>query len=227
MEGESLSGDGHEETGGLSLDGFLQRHKTEAILTIVGLILVFLGLFFYYRGNLGGDSQVEIISGGETAGESSQKVIVEVSGAVKNPGVYQFESGARVEDAIEKAGGITGEADSEWLEKVINRAAKLVDGQKIYIPKSNEVLGKQNVTLSAKNLAGDQSISGGNFSGKEKMININTATLAELDSLPGIGQVYGQSIIDHRPYSSIEELVSKGAIKKSVFEKIRDYVVVY
>jgi competence protein ComEA len=227
MEGESLSGDGHEEAGGLSLDGFLQRHKTEAVLTIIGLILVSLGLFFYYRGNLGGDSQVEIIGGGETAGESSQKVIVEVSGAVKNPGVYQFESGSRVEDAIKKAGGVTGEADSEWLEKVVNRAAKLVDGQKIYIPKTSEVLGKQNANLSAKNSAGDQSISGGNLSGKEKMININTATLAELDSLPGIGQVYGQSIIDHRPYSSIEELVTKGAIKKSVFEKIRDYVVVY
>ncbi|MHA2055880.1 MAG: ComEA family DNA-binding protein [Candidatus Hodarchaeales archaeon] len=56
---------------------------------------------------------------------------------------------------------------------------------------------------------------------------MNTATLKELDSLPGIGPVYGQSIIEHRPYSTVEELLSKDALKKSTYEKVKDLVTVY
>ena len=59
------------------------------------------------------------------------------------------------------------------------------------------------------------------------MVNINTATLKELDTLPGIGPVYGQNIIEHRPYSTVEELLSKAVLKKNVYEKIKDKVSVY
>ena len=59
------------------------------------------------------------------------------------------------------------------------------------------------------------------------LININTASLQELDTLPGIGPVYGQSIVEHRPYSNIEELMSKGALKKNVYEKVKDLVTIY
>jgi len=112
------------------------------------------------------------------------------------------------------------------LDKVVNRAAKLADGQKIFIPKAGES-DWQTAGESAKNLEGSkvyQNVQGSNTS---KLVNINTASLQELDSLPGIGPVYGQSIIDHRPYSKVEELVTKGAVKQSVYEKIKDLVTVY
>ena len=109
------------------------------------------------------------------------------------------------------------------MQVYVNRAAKLTDGQKLYIYK----VGEHSETVSASNSVGikmDQGVLAGSTAGG---VNINSASLAELDSLPGIGQVYGQKIIEHRPYSNIEELLSKGVLKKNVFEVVKDKVSVY
>ncbi len=109
------------------------------------------------------------------------------------------------------------------MEKYVNRAAKLVDGQKIYVPRQNE----QSVNITANNLVGDQGTSLGTSTYTSVLININTASLKDLESLSGIGPVYAQSIIEHRPYSSVEELLSKEALKVHVYEKIKDKVTAY
>ena len=106
---------------------------------------------------------------------------------------------------------------------ILNRAAKLTDGQKVYIPSENE----QSKVLSAKNGAGDQTISSTFSSDSNALININSASLEELDPYPELVQVYGQNIIEHRPYSNVEELLSKGVLKTSVYQKIKDLVSVY
>ena len=116
------------------------------------------------------------------------------------------------------AGGLSADADRTWVEKTLNRAAKISDGQKIYIPSISEKLEVKSQNLGT-GTAGNSLI--------DSLVNINTASLSELDKLPGIGPVYGQSIIDHRPYSTVEELVSKGALKKNVYEKVKDKVSVY
>jgi competence protein ComEA len=204
---------------------------------VIGLgVLLFKGFFNKENGS------VEILNAtpsGEVKSSSSNNslLVVEVSGEVENPGVYEFTTGARIDDAIEKAGGLTELADTEWIAKTLNRAAKLQDGQKLYIPAQSsspksEVPVQENhsESLTAKELAtiapivDSRTINSSNSNG---LVNINVASLSELDKLPGIGQVYGQKIIDHRPYSDINELVSKGAIKKSTFDKLKDKVSVY
>jgi competence protein ComEA len=121
------------------------------------------------------------------------------------------------------SGGLTPLADKIWTEKYLNRTVKLTDGQKVYIQSVNEQLS----SVSAKNGGGNQTISPNFSSDSNTLININTASFSQLDSLPGIGQVYGQSIIEHRPYSTLGELVSNGAIKQSLFDKIKNLLTIY
>ena len=128
-----------------------------------------------------------------------------------------------INDLLIASGGFLTNANRVWTDEYLNRAAKLTDGQKVYIPSANQQLG-----LSTANNSGrDQTISSTNQSDSNCPININTASLQTLDSLSGIGQVYAQSIIDHRPYSDASELQSKGALKISVYNKVKDLVSVY
>lgn len=148
---------------------------------------------------------------------------MEIAGEVLTPGVYKLQAGSWVEDLLIISGGFTVDADRSWTDKYLNRAAKLTDGQKVFIPNINE----HSDILSAKKSGGDQTISSTFSSDSNTLININTASLGELDSLPGIGPVYGQSIIEHRPYSTLDELVSSGAIKQSLYDKIKDKITIY
>jgi competence protein ComEA len=158
-----------------------------------------------------------------TSGQISGEITVEVTGEVINPSVYKLSSGSRVEDLLIISGGFSISADRFWTDKYLSRVAKLTDGQKVYIPSVNQ----QSNFLSAKNSGGDQTISPDFSSDSNILINVNTTSLSQLDLLPGIGHVYGQSIIEHRLYSNVEELLSKGALKSSVYQKVKDLVTVY
>jgi competence protein ComEA len=130
-------------------------------------------------------------------------ITVDIEGAIANPGVYTLPAGNRVEDAITAAGGLGSVVDEVVFAKTINRAAKLVDGAKLYIP-----------LLSSSGLRTVGSVS--------NLVSVNTGTESELDSLPGVGPVTAQKIIDNRPYQTLEELVSKKAVGAALFEKIKD-----
>ena len=131
--------------------------------------------------------------------------------------------GARINDLLIASGGLSTNADRTWTDKYLNRAAKLTDGQKVFVPSVNQ----QSSLSTANNSGGDQTISSTNPSDSSGPININTASLQTLDSLPGIGQVYAQSIIDHRPYSDLNELVTKKAVPQATFNKIKDKISLY
>ena len=212
------------------MENFLtsSRNRTLLFLAITGLVLLAGGIFYaksaeIHKSGLNfSGTKVEVLNT-EVAGGSPKDIMAEISGAVQNPGVYKLTSGSRIDDLLLIAGGFSGRADREWSGKYLNRAAKIIDGQKVYIPK----IGEQSVTLTAKTSGGDQTVSSTFSSDSKGFININSASLSQLDSLPGIGPVYGQSIIEHRPYSTIEELVSKGAIKQSLFTKIKDLITIY
>lgn len=198
------------------------KYRYPLLALLIGLVLVGGGIFIYKSGIFAG-TKVEVIDQNNAGPDSHQDITVEIAGEVINPGVYKLPGGSRVDDLLLRAGGFSESADRVWAGKYLNRAAKLIDGQKVYVPKSNE----QSNAATAKNSGLVQSTSSIFSSDSNGLIDINSASLSQLDSLPGIGPVYGQSIIDHRPYSNVEELLSKAVLRKSVYEKIKDVVSVY
>ncbi len=150
---------------------------------------------------------MEYLAAGDGSDRNSNKVEVwvDISGAVVSPGVYQLVSGDRVKDALVAAGGLTGLADRDFVATTINLAAKVADGDKIYVPAA-----------------------GGEVAGAAAgRVNLNKATTAELESLTGIGAVRAQAIIDSRPYAAVADLVAKKVINQAIFEKIKDKIAVY
>ena len=145
-----------------------------------------------------------------TKDDSNTDIYVHICGAVINPGVYQVPAGTRVYQALELAGG---SSDDAYLSG-INLADKLADGQKVYIPSEGE------------NAEGILSIDSGGV--QSVMININTASEAELMTLPGIGQSRAKDIINYRVknglFESIDDIMKVSGIKEAAFEKIKDLI---
>jgi competence protein ComEA len=229
-------GDELPKSSSYSLPDFVEANKVPLAGFLVGLLFLGVGVLLYKGGLMDSGDKMEIITT-ETASASSSatidqkpEIVVEISGAIVKPGVYKLAGGSRIEDLLIASGGLAADADRLWVDKYINRAAKLIDGQKIYIYKNGELVSSndnQSEGGSARNSMGVKQYQGGVEGSLTSTLNINTASLSELDSLPGIGQVYGQSIIDHRPYSSTEELVSKEVISQSIFDKLKEKISVY
>jgi len=205
-----------------NINELIIKFRYPLLIFLLGLILIVAGIFIVKSGLVSPSTKIEVLTASTSAAINGE-IAVEIAGEVLTPGVYKLPAGSRVEDLLIISGGFSGDADRVWTDKYLNRAAKLTDGQKVFIPNANE----RSDVLSAKKSGGDQTTSSTFSSDSNTLININTASLGELDSLPGIGPVYGQSIIEHRPYSNTEELLSKGALKSSVYQKVKDLVTVY
>ncbi len=150
------------------------------------------------------------------ASASAKSIVVDVAGAVVDPGVYELPEGVRVEDALVKAGGFLPEADTAYVTKHINRAQLLTDGSKIYIPAQGEIDTSKPEPLAVADTAG-QVI--GITTSSSTRINLNSASQSDLESLWGIGAARAGEIIANRPYSSIEELKSKANIPQNVLDR--------
>ena len=149
--------------------------------------------------------------------EKGGEIVVDVGGEVITPGVYKLPTGARIGDALVLAGGLSAEADRQWVAQTMNLAQEVKDGGKIYIPAIDEINNQTSVT---NNQTKENNLI-------TRTVNINRASVAELDKLTGIGEVRAQAIVANRPYGSTEELVSKAKIPEGVYEKIKDQVSVY
>jgi competence protein ComEA len=146
---------------------------------------------------------------------SAKEITVDIEGAVQKPGVYSLSATSRVQDALISAGGLSDKADRSKVSKAMNLAAKLVDGAKIYIPQEGEQ------AMASSGDSGGQTVLGSETS---SVININTASESELDSLPGVGPATAAKIIKGRPYSSLEELIQKKILGTKVFSNIKDKI---
>ncbi len=219
---EDLEKVGIRKDKAFDIENFLYEKRNPIIKILLGLILIGLGVIVYKAG-LYKDTKIEVVENQDHQTDETSEIIVEIAGAVEKPGVYKLKNGSRVEDLLIVAGGLSANADRDWFEKVINRASRLSDGQKIYIPRINE----QTEGLSAKKSEGGRVEPVGLNQVQDALVNINSASPKELEELPGIGPVYAQRIIEHRPYSTKEELLSKEVLNKSVYEKIKDRIVVY
>ncbi|WP_328743669.1 helix-hairpin-helix domain-containing protein [Gulosibacter sediminis] len=172
-----------------------------------------------------GDGATPAATGGAAPGVVAEPgaseagtVLVHVAGAVNAPGVYELAAGDRVIDAIEAAGGVTDAADAEQL----NFARPLVDGEQIYVPEPGEAppVGSSD--------SGGGSAGGGGSSGG--LINLNTASATELETLPRIGPAMSQRIIDYREqnggFTSIDQLKDVAGIGEATFDGLKELVTV-
>jgi competence protein ComEA len=176
--------------------------RFEAALIVIGLVLLVFGIKSKSPFEAA-KPQVEVLQSDEV---ETAEVVVDIEGAVNNPGVYKLPAGSRWSEAIDAAGGLDQDrVNLEKLYKQVNLAAKISDGSKIYIPESDgEIAGT---------------------SDDDGLINVNEATVAELETLTGIGEARAKTIIDNRPYQNVDELVTKAKIPKSVVEKFKDKIV--
>ncbi len=153
--------------------------------------------------------------------------VVQVEGAVVHPGVYTLPQGSRLQDALQAAGGVLAEADLRSL----NLARLLVDGERIDVPYKPGFASLVEVTptVSSTTARPPKTPQASETPARDK-ININYATLEELESLPGIGPVLAQRIIEYRevygPFVDIEELLNVEGIGESLLEQIRDLITV-
>lgn len=175
------------------------------------------------------DNETENHSNAETNKESietNEKVIVHISGAVNIEGIVELEENSRIADAIEKAGGLKENAD---MDK-INLAYIIEDGMKVYIPTKGENKTEEYVTTESGINAEDiqQEKSNTTVSKQASKVNINTATQAELESLPGIGPSTALKIIEYRKekgkFKSIEDIKEVSGIGESKFNQIKSLI---
>ena len=153
-------------------------------------------------------------------------ILVDIEGAVVHPGVIRLPIGSRVEEVIQAAGGLRNTADAAYVSQNINRAMKVVDGMKVYIPSLEETKTSHNsninnITGETSHNLGPPSVFGGS-SQNGSAVSVNSASKDQLDSLPGVGPVTAQKIINNRPYAGLDELVTKKAIGPSLFEKLKN-----
>ncbi len=209
---------------------FAREHIVPIVLCLLGMVCLGVGLVSLLT-NTGSEEEIVFDSKGvkpstalrqETGSQEDKKILVDVSGAVTNPGVYVLPSDSRVQDAIVAAGGMAGNVDNVKVAQNLNLAAPLTDGAKLYIP----IAGEQMVTSgggSTNSSAASKAVAGASTA----LININAAAEDELDTLAGVGEVTASKIIDNRPYQNIQELLDKEVIGQATFEKIKESISVY
>ena len=199
--------------------------KQKTILIIVGMVVV--GVFVFYmstRVNSYSEIDLNDVIENETKEEKVDgKIKIHITGAVKTQGVVELEKGARIQDAIEEAGGLTEQADISN----VNLAYELKDGQKIYIPQiadiqTEEIISTENGEKIIVNDVVDK------YENIDKKININSATKAELETLNGIGTGTAEKIIEYRinngKFKSIDEIKNVSGIGEAKYQSIKDYI---
>jgi competence protein ComEA len=177
------------------------------VLVLIALVAVAVVVFSLARLH-GNDAQALVVVEDTPAPTRSPDpaIVVDVAGAVLHPGVYRLTAGSRIADALAAAGGASDEADLI----VLNRAMPVRDGQRIYVPRPGE-------TVPAGSTGTDAQLK----------IDVNHATAAELEALPGIGPTIAARIVRSRgghPFTRIEELQTRGLVTARVFADIKDMV---
>lgn len=215
------------------------EHKTVA--SVLGTVLVMLVMFFAWssmeshKAEVQNDLPALSTSFSTRSGETSQtktvtsasktesdKIFVDIKGAVRKEGVYELTSGSRVTDVVKLAGGFTDDAD----KKSVNLAEKVADEAVIYVARVGEEVTPASTLSQAKNTAA----SGALQDADSAQINLNTATLEELQTISGIGAKRAQDIIDYRDnnggFSSVDDLKNVSGIGEKTLEKLKAEVTV-
>lgn len=200
----------------------VRKYWIPIILGVLGLIFLGYGLIGLVTSKSSSDVVLQKPSDqiGSNNNDNTPKIIVDIEGAVISPGVYELPKDARMKDLIVKSGGLSASADRNWFAKNMNLASKLTDGSKIYILAVGEKADSASINTSVMGVGALQTSQNG-------LININTGSSTELDSLPGVGPVTSAKIIQNRPYQEVADLLSKKVVGSKVFSQIKDKISVY
>jgi competence protein ComEA len=184
--------------------------KKYAIYIIIGIVMI-VSIIISYVPKEEEPYEVPITQGNPTI-PSETYIYVDIRGSISNPGVYKLDQNTRLFQLIQKAGGLTEEAD----ENKINQSIQLIDETFIYIPSIYDV----DIVMKDDSSTQDDS----------SLININIASIAQLETLPGIGPATAQAIVDYREevvmFQSIEEIMDVPGIGEATFYEIKDLITV-
>jgi competence protein ComEA len=185
----------------------LDRRKVLAAVAVLVLLLVLGGRLLGRSGGASVPPPVRIASPEHTLAKA--RLVVDVAGAVRRPGLYRLPEGSRVADALARAGGATRKAQLE----LVNLAARVADGEQIVVPRRG---------------AGGAVAASGDGSAQSGPVHLNGATLEQLDALPGVGPVTAQKILDYRQqhgsFGSVDELDAIPGIGPARLEQLRGLV---
>ena len=182
----------------------MKRSILVVLVAIAAVAVVALALARLHGG--GGQTVVVVEDTPAPTRSAEPSIVVDVAGAVVHPGVYRLAAGSRIADGLTAAGGATDDADLAAL----NKAALVRDGQRVYVPRPGE-------TVPAGSAGSDAQLK----------IDLNHATAAELEALPGIGPTIAARIVRSRgghPFTRIEELQTRGLVTARVFADLKDLV---
>jgi len=229
----------------------IEFFKQRKIVIIIGiLVIILIGWKIYDSKNFEEVYSDEILTSnskdsvkensqsnekGKNEDEEEAMMAVHVTGEVKNPGVVKVKEGSRIQDIIEKAGGLTENADITE----VNLAFVVEDGMKVRIPSNDDEINKENSekreieeTNRNEYITQDSGkgviVSDEGIDTSSSIVNINTASQTELEELPGIGPSISSRIVEYRnekgKFKSIEDIKNVTGIGDSKFEKIRDLI---
>lgn len=208
----------------------MQKINKKIIFIIIIISGIIYGIFNYFtqnknKENLENISQ-DIIINNQTENtteenNNQEKIVIHITGAICNEGIYELEENSRIADAVKMAGGLKEDADL----KQINLAYVLEDGMKINIPSKNESTNEP--SNNAESYITKENLNSFN-NAKTSKVNINSATQTELETLPGIGPSTALKIINYRKekgkFNKIEDIKNVNGIGESKFNKIKEFI---
>ena len=208
----------------------MQKINKKILFIIIIISGIIYGVFNYFtqnknKENLENISQ-DIIINNQTENiteenNNQEKIVIHITGAICNEGIYELEENSRIADAVKMAGGLKEDADL----KQINLAYVLEDGMKINIPSKNENINED--SNNTESYITKENLNSSNNT-KISKVNINNATQTELETLPGIGPSTALKIINYRKengkFSNVEELKNVNGIGDNKFEAMKKYV---
>lgn len=229
------------------LRGCMHSQRSHLIYAGISCMCTVIVLWIFYQSSVARTEAITIRPAKQIQdknGASPSTIFVDVSGAVRYPGMIELTSGARFSDALDKAGGLSARADTDFYARNYNAARVLHDQEKIYIPRIDEVAqgifieGRYVINHSLERAAEDEeSGQGGGVSddlaqsadapaSDAVKLDINSATEAELDTLPGVGPATAKKIIGQRPYATLDDLLEKKSVTQGTYDKIIDLIAI-
>lgn len=196
------------------------------------LAIIYISYIILPRDDYSLPQESSIRSGTNLSSKASKDhIYVDLSGAINKPGVYKVDNDTRLFMLIELAGGLHIDADRDFIARNYNLSVPLSDQQKIYIPTVFDIQdgllieNQKIVNTELDQLQNtDSVIENAQTPAGSSLVSINSADMSSLMDLPGIGEVTAQRIIASRPYASLQDILDKGVIKQSLYDKIKNMI---